>query len=160
MCQPPPPPPPQGGVHRSLANFVRDHLDNEADPSPAIYKVRVARKPKDPLSPLAAHVYQKLEEGDFQGAVKIASSDDKVAPFYEATVSELQKKHTSAHQDTVIPSLNPTLFPSIATVSATEIIIAIKSFPCGSAGGPDDLSPQHLKDMTHPSANAGTQSLY
>eukprot|EP00731_Ephydatia_muelleri_P011681 Em0006g575a len=110
----------------------------------------------DPLSRLAACVAQKLEEGDFRGAVRIASSDDKVAPFCEATITELQKKHPPAHQDTVIPPLNPALFPSIA---ATEIIDAIRSFPCGSAGGPDGLTPQHLKDMTHPSANAGAQLL-
>ena len=99
---------------------------------------------------------QKLKEGDFRGAVRIASSDDKVTPFCEATFTKLQKKHPPAHQDTVIPPLNPALFPSIA---ATEIIDAIRSFSCGSAGEPDGLTPQHLKDMTHPSANAGAQLL-
>ena len=72
--------PPRGGVHRSLANFVNDPMNNEADPSP-ISKLRAARKPTDPLSRLAAHVAQKTEEGDFKGAVRIASSDDKVAPL-------------------------------------------------------------------------------
>ena len=133
-------------------------MNNEADPSP-ISKLRAARKPTNPLSRLATRVAQKTEEGDFKGAVRIASSDDKVAPFCEATFTELLKKHPPAHQDTVIPPLNPALFPSIAAVSATEIIDAIRSFPCGSAGGPDGFTPQHLKDMTHPSANAGAQSL-
>ena len=32
---------------------------------------------------------------------------------------------------------------------------AICSFPCGSAGGPDGLRPQHLKDMTGNSADGG-----
>ena len=31
-------------------------------------------------------------------------------------------------------------------------VYAIRSFPCGSAGGPDGLTPQHLKDMTGTSA--------
>ena len=113
----------------------------------------------DPLSQLAARVAQKSEEGDFKGAVRIVSSDDKVAPFCEATFTELQKMHPPAHHDTDIPPLNPALFPSIVAVSATEITDAIRSFPCGSAGGPDGLTPQHLKDMTHPSAIAGAQLL-
>ena len=114
----------------------------------------------DPLSRLAARVAQKLEEGDFRGAVRIASSNDKVAPFCEATFTKLQKKHPPAHQDTVIPPLNPALFPSIVAVFATEITDAIRSFSCGSARGPDGLTPQHLNDMTHPSANAGAQLLF
>ena len=32
-------------------------------------------------------------------------------------------------------------------MSPEEVARAIRSFPCGSAGGPDGLHPQHLKDM-------------
>src|SRR5688572_17376340 len=32
-------------------------------------------------------------------------------------------------------------------VSTSDVRKAIKSFPCGSAGGPDCLKPQHLKDL-------------
>ena len=32
-------------------------------------------------------------------------------------------------------------------MSPEEVARAIRSFPCGSAGGPDGLRPQHLKDM-------------
>ena len=40
-----------------------------------------------------------------------------------------------------------------------DVARAIRSFPNGSAGGPDGLRPQHLKDLISPSANAGGQSL-
>ena len=40
-----------------------------------------------------------------------------------------------------------------------EVTCAIQSFPNGSAGGPDGLRPQHLKDMINPSANGGRQGL-
>lgn len=40
-------------------------------------------------------------------------------------------------------------------VSVEEVYRAIRSFPCGSAGGPDGLRPQHLKDMTSTSAEGG-----
>ena len=32
-------------------------------------------------------------------------------------------------------------------VSEDQVAKAILSFPCGSAGGPDGLRPQHLKDI-------------
>ena len=32
-------------------------------------------------------------------------------------------------------------------MSSKEVCHAIRSFPCGSAGGPDKLRPQHLKDL-------------
>ena len=44
-------------------------------------------------------------------------------------------------------------------VTSDEIIRAIQSFPCGSAGGPDGLRPQHLKDMISPSAHSGGTAL-
>jgi hypothetical protein len=36
---------------------------------------------------------------------------------------------------------------------------AISSFPKGSGGGPDGLLPQHLKDLTGPTAGDGGVSL-
>ena len=32
-------------------------------------------------------------------------------------------------------------------MSSKEVCHAIRSFPCSSAGGPDKLRPQHLKDL-------------
>ena len=43
-------------------------------------------------------------------------------------------------------------------MSVDEIVRAIQSFPSGSAGGPDGLRPQHLNDMTGPSANTALVS--
>ena len=40
-----------------------------------------------------------------------------------------------------------------------EIVHAIRSFPNDSAGGPDGLRPQHLKDMTGPNSNGGAKAL-
>ena len=44
-------------------------------------------------------------------------------------------------------------------VSEDEVASAICSFPWGSAGGPDALRPQHLKDMISKSALGGGQML-
>ncbi len=44
-------------------------------------------------------------------------------------------------------------------MSEEKNIHAIRSFPSDSAGGPDGLIPQHLKDMTGPTTNVGAQAL-
>ena len=49
--------------------------------------------------------------------------------------------------------------PSPIAVSEEDVAQAVQSFPNGSAGGPDGLRPQHLKDMISPSANGGRQAL-
>ena len=40
-----------------------------------------------------------------------------------------------------------------------EVLKAIQSFHCGSAGGPDGLRAQHLKDLTCDSAERGGKDL-
>ena len=44
-------------------------------------------------------------------------------------------------------------------IVAPSINYAILSFPCGSAGGPDGLTSQHLKDMIGPPAGEGESAL-
>ena len=112
----------------------------------------------DSINSLAARVSSKLEEGDFKGAVRLDSSEDRVADKSDSTFAALKLMHLSPHPDTVIPSLLVHQSQSIS-VSVDEIVCAIQSFPSGSAGGPDGLRPQHLKDMTGPSANRGGHCL-
>jgi hypothetical protein len=97
------------------------------------------------LKLLANRVSNKLEEGDFKGAARIASSDESFAAVNEATLKKLREKHPPAYTDSVYPQFQ---VPQ-ATVEITPSVIkrAIYSFPTGSAAGPDGLRPQHLKDL-------------
>ena len=63
----------------------------------------------------------------------------------EATLEALKGKHPAPHPDSTIPSVEETSqhFP----ISEEEVAQAIHSFQTSSAGGPDGLRPQHLKDM-------------
>jgi hypothetical protein len=47
--------------------------------------------------------------------------------------------------------------PSFAPITQEKIAKAVLSFPSGSAGGPDGLHPQHLKDLIGPSAEKGSK---
>ena len=93
---------------------------------------------------VARRATAKLEEGDVRGALRVLSSGDTLAPRNEETVARLRALHPSMPPDRRAP---PT--PSVAALHATQLDIkaAITSFPQGSAGGPDGLRPQHLKDL-------------
>ena len=69
-----------------------------------------------------------------------------MAPYNSATLSALRDKHPSPPSDSAIP---PTPPPPVnpVYVDPSSVARAIRSFPCGSAGGPDRLRPQHLKDI-------------
>ena len=110
------------------------------------------RHSSDPLRSLARRVAIKLEEGNFKGAVRVASSEDTLAEMDEATILALRAKHPPPHPNSTLPP--PPDGDSIPAVSVTEreVVAAICSFPNGSVGEPDSLHPQHLQDLTSPTA--------
>ena len=68
----------------------------------------------------------------------------------------VRSKHPAAHPDTSLPSApKEEALEAALVVSEREMFQAIRSFPRGSAGGPDGLRPQHLVDMTSMSAGGG-----
>ena len=151
--------PKRGGRRRNLAAAVNQQLRDEVDLAPqALHRDLRSRFTRDPLSHLAERVSAKLEEGDYTGAVRIACSEDSIAVINQETLSELKAKHPPAHPDSNFPPApeSPAL---LAEITEREVARAIKSFPCGSAGGPDGLRPQHLKDLTSESAERGGKEL-
>jgi len=100
----------------------------------------------DPEGRLAKLVSVKLEEGNYKGAVRLISSEDSPALPSEENLRLLQEKHPPAHKDRSMPAPPTTNLtcPEFLTVGVAK---AVKSFPPGSSGGPDGLSPQHLKDL-------------
>ena len=87
-----------------------------------------------------------------RGAIRLASSDDTIAPHDEKTLAALRLKHPprrniSGNGSLLISNENNIHLP--LNVVERDIVDAIKSFPAGSAGGIDGLRPQHLKDLTN-----------
>lgn len=113
------------------------------------------------LDKLAARVSSKLEEGDFRGAVRLACSEDSLVEPDADTREALSSKHPAPCRPAG-QSPQPLLAPlhSNIQIEDTDVVKSIMSFPCGSAGGPDGLSPQHLKDLSSASAvDSGRMSL-
>ena len=86
--------------------------------------------------------------------MRLICSEDMFADHSDSTLEALRQKHPPQHPDSSIPDLSindPPPFP----IDAALIRKTISSFPNGSGGGPDGLLPQHLKDLTGPSAGDG-----
>ena len=152
--------PRRAGMRRSLASTVNRQLSEEVDAPPTTAKPRSRSRTspgQDSISHLASRVSSKLEEGDFRGAVRLACSDDTLADRSDATYCALQRKHPAPHPDSSIPPLPVQL--STMPVPEDMIVRAIKSFPNGSAGGPDGLMPQHLKDLISSGAGSGREAI-
>ena len=141
--------PPRGGRRWSLVTLVNKqlHVREETHPSslPTRQKGRGVR-PSDSTNSLRRRVSTKLEEGDLGGAVCLACFEDSIAKPSNDTYTALQRKHPSPRAESVIPA-PPVVGPDSMAVTEAEVLQAIKSFPCSSAGGHDGLRPQHLKDM-------------
>ncbi len=86
----------------------------------------------------------KLEEGDVKGAIRLLSSRDTLAPVTQATLTSLRALHPPTPLDRRAAPTTTTA-PLLATPQA--VLAAVTSFPHGSAGGPDGLRPQHIKDL-------------
>ena len=96
---------------------------------------------------LANAVTSKLEEGNFKAAIRFICSDDRPATDSPETVAALRAKHPTSAPDRRVPcSPDSARFDAIQ-ISNKDIVDAVRSFPAGSAGGPDGITPQHLKDL-------------
>jgi hypothetical protein len=152
--------PVRGGARRNLTNiltrrcatFLSDPLQGAAPPVAASRP----RRPKKggtgggggegTLTDLARAVTVRLEEGNFKGAVRRLASDEALAPPTPETLRKLQEKHPLAPSDR---RPFPPVDPSQSQIFFEEAAVrrAILSFPPGSSGGPDGLTPQHIRDL-------------
>jgi hypothetical protein len=108
------------------------------------------------LERMAARVSEMLKDGDVRGAVRLAASDEKMAPYSNNTVDALISKYPRAvypPQYTANDEVKP------LQQQESDIAAAIKSFPAGSAGGLDGLQPQYLEDMVGAQTAAAGQQL-
>ena len=103
--------PKRGGHRRSLASHVNQMIREEVDPEvPQQISVKQRRRTaRDPLETLAIRVASKLEEGDFKGAVRLASSEDSVAEPNDRTLQALKEKHPAPHPNYSPPPALPLL---------------------------------------------------
>ena len=84
--------PQRGAQGGSLATLVNRQIEAEADLPDATanpHHKRGRNLSKDPLRSLAGRVSAKLEEGDFKGAIRIACSEETLAPPNDTVICSL-----------------------------------------------------------------------
>ena len=141
--------PKRGGKSRNLSNAIRNRIAKFPGPSDADGSNNVrAKRPcrGDELRAVCAAA--KIEDGNLRAAVRILSSDDEPAVDCAETLEALAVKHPLAPNDTEF--LNESITRDLVPfhVTETDVKESIRSFPAGSSGGLDLLSPQHMKDLT------------
>ena len=140
-----------GKKNKSLATIINKRLldfmssDGNQSSEPPAKPVKPKKQKPGKKSSISQRVAAKLSTGDVSGAVNIISSSDSVLPPSPEVVKELQKKHPSKPNDSSMPSASD---KTDLMFGRDDIKIAITSFKPGSAGGPDGLNPQHLKDIS------------
>ena len=134
-----------GGHSRSLVSFqIEDESDLQGCPPSSL-----RRSPRTTSDALHHLISLKLEEGDIRAAIRLACSEDSIAPSTEETYSALVAIHPQSHpHSSYLPAPSVSDYSSISRAPGL-VAQAILSFPAGSAGGPDGLHPQHLKDLLH-----------
>lgn len=100
---------------------------------------------------LLVAITSKLEDGNIKAAVRILWEGGQPAVPREQNLKLLQEKHPRDPCPEALP--DPA---SVVTwqVTAGDVMEAIRSFPAGSAGGPDGFRPGHLWDLVGPNGMA------
>ena len=85
--------PDRGGHRRNLTSHTKQLIKEEANPTivQSAPNRRTGKFIRDPVDTLAGRVSAKLEEGDFKGAVRLASSEDGIAVPSSETLATLRE---------------------------------------------------------------------
>ena len=146
--------PKRGGRRWNLTSLINRQIAEERDPPRTSLSGDSGDHSRiNSLQAISRRISTKLEEGDYKGAIRLACSQDTFAVPNTETMEALKSKHPPPHP----ASSSPTPPDGVEALEVSHDIVmrALLSFPKGSAGGPDLLRPQHLVDMTSPSAGEG-----
>ena len=123
-------------INRRILSFNEGSSKEEVTPS---------NNPKSD-STLASQVSEKLNQFDMRGAIRLVCSTDKILSPSPEVLKSLNDKHPAPFEYPAFPDPPDNLEPILVTKPQVEK--AIRSFSNGAAGGPDGLTPQHIKDLT------------
>ena len=131
--------PTQLDQYTSLSSFVNKLIQSETDPQLLQSPISTTQ---DFSVTLQKRISAKLNDGDVSGAIRIATSNCDLADVNRDNLSTFffSKPLQPIPDISLMENINPLISPK-------DIVKAIHSFSGGSAGGPDGLRPQHLKDL-------------
>jgi len=128
-------------IEKNLQYFESQSITNSNDVSSTEITTRPKKLSEEKLREMAIN---KVEDGKIGDAIRLLLQDSSLASATSDTINKLKEKHPTANSLYYNDSQSAT--PSLI-VSSDEVQSALDSFPKGSSGGIDGLTPQHLKDM-------------
>src|SRR6218665_3376537 len=148
-------PPGRGGKRHNLSHIIKKRVEtfrsNIAAGSPFLNLANgtgstINRKTKwSEANSIAQAVSSKLEECNIRAAVRILCSNESPIQADSESLEELLKMHPPP-MDMSEPPLPPS--NSLAFQTTEDAVMRmVRSFPAGSAGGPDGIRPQHTLDL-------------
>ena len=140
-------------VNKRVISFNEGKLQGKSSSSPG----SVSSQDKSSGPTLAEKVSEKLSQFDMKGAIRLICSTDKVLEPSEEVLDSLKDKHPSPFEPRKLPE--PPSDEDNVVVSKLQVEASIRSFKSGAAGGPDGLTPQHLKDLTSKELGQAATSL-
>jgi len=141
-------PPKRGGKRHNLSSAIKNRITSfspTVSPSESEISRQVKSRQETVDSRLCQAVAAKLEDGNVRAAVRLIMSDDTLAEPSVECLAKLQEKHPRATVTAAdLPSSSQV---QCLSVDESEVRRAVLSFPAGSAGGPDGLRPQHIREL-------------
>src|SRR6218665_1109048 len=116
---------------------------HEDEPEPF---TRENRKRNQEEVALAA-ISSKLEDGNIRAAVRILCEGGKMATPDEDNLALLREKHPRDTNPEALEGLPDPSSTGAWQVTVEEVLEAVRTFPYGSAGGPDGFRLGHLLEL-------------
>jgi hypothetical protein len=137
------------GQNISLTSVIKqrtlNYKNQQAVVNDAPFSPRQYNKSDNSDEHLSKSISSKLEDGNVRAALRLLLSDDKLADNNDDTFAKLKEKHPAKTHIRAIAA-DPSEVSNLQ-VEEKVVLKAIRSFPAGSAGGPDGFRPQHLLEL-------------
>jgi len=131
----------QHGKYRRKARRQVDNKDYTREEDGNAEGESGSRRKVDQRRLFLATVNAKMEEGNIRAASRILCSQERPTEATFDSLAALQERHPTNGWMTQMEDLPKVTQTVSFQVSAREVEKAIRSFPAGSASGPDKLRP-------------------
>jgi len=138
-------------IKQRISLYAAGHSDGDSANTS-----RSAKQHRRSTTTLSQAISAKLEDGNVRAAIRILMSEDSPAVPSAESLQALRQKHPPASSS--LSNLLSVQSVQCMSVHEDEVRRAVPSFPPGSAGRPDGLRPQHIRDMLM-CQEAGTEFL-
>src|SRR6218665_780341 len=143
--------PPRAGKRRNMTTVIKARVEGWTKGSEMadakLDSSTGARRQRSQEEKMLAAIGSKLEDGNIRAAIRILCDGGNLAIPDGDNLALLKEKHpANADPDALTRLPDPSVIGAWQ-VSVDEVLEAVRTFPNGSAGGPDGFRPVHLLEL-------------